>query len=348
MDDDIKKILEAGCQAPSGSNSQPWKFRVKNNVIEIISLPEKDHPILNYRYRGTWMAHGALIENIAIAASHLGYQAQIIVFPDKSNPKLTARIVLEKSISQNESLYKSIFTRTTNRKPYERIPLKDSDKTALLESIKGMCDFRFTEESDKLKIIGEAVAVNEIVLFENRRLHDLLFEELVWTKKEERQKGGGLYLKTMELKLPQQFALMFFRQWGIMKIFNKFGVARSIAKDNAKNYASSSLMGIVVVRDNDEDFISAGKLIERLWLEATRLGLSAHLITGIFFFWQGILAGETKEFSKEHLELIENAHQKVASAFGVNNGLIAGLLRIGYDGEPSARSIKKPPEVEYI
>lgn len=66
----IQKILEAGAQAPSGSNSQPWRFEVAGGTISIIMLPEKDHPILNFRNRGTLLAHRALIENIVIAAAH--------------------------------------------------------------------------------------------------------------------------------------------------------------------------------------------------------------------------------------------------------------------------------------
>ena len=31
--EDIKKILEIAANAPSGSNSQPWKFKVKDNQI---------------------------------------------------------------------------------------------------------------------------------------------------------------------------------------------------------------------------------------------------------------------------------------------------------------------------
>lgn len=339
----IQKILEAGARAPSGSNSQPWQFRVKDNVIEVLALPEKDHPVLNYKYRGTWLAHGALIENISIAALEMGYEARISVFPDSSNLKLTARIILENSVSKGASLYKAIFDRSTNRKPYESAPLKDADRASLLESIKGMGDFRFIGEPDKLKVLGEAVAVNEIVMFENRHLHKLLFEELVWTEKEEQEKGGGLFVKTMELKPPQRVALKVFKFWPVMKFLNKFGAAKAIAEENAANYAACSVMGIAVVKDNDRDFMDAGRLSERIWLTATKLSLSCHLITGIFFLEQRILTGETKGFSKEHTELVKDAYQKVADIFSVKDGLIAFLFRIGYDGEPSARSMKKAP-----
>lgn len=63
-------------------------------------------------------------------------------------------------------------------------------------------------------------------------------------------------------------------------------------------------------------------------------------------FWRRIFlsslhrAGERKEFSDKHARIIEEAYQEVANIFGVRNGVIAGLFRIGDGGEPSARSPK--------
>src|SRR3989344_1888875 len=123
MKEDIQKILEAAVNAPSGSNSQPWRFEVSGSEIKVIALPEKDHPILNYRNRGTLIAHGALIENISITSSVLGYKANVNLFPDTSNPKLIARIGLEQNSPSSNPLYKCIPLRSTNRKPYKRTPI---------------------------------------------------------------------------------------------------------------------------------------------------------------------------------------------------------------------------------
>src|SRR3989344_6623100 len=97
MKDAIQKILGASINAPSGSNSQPWRFEIENNIINLFILPEKDHPILNYRNRGTLIAGGAMIENIMIASAEFGYTADIEMFPDKNNQNLIAKIKLENS-----------------------------------------------------------------------------------------------------------------------------------------------------------------------------------------------------------------------------------------------------------
>lgn len=342
----IQKILEAGVQAPSGSNSQPWRFEVRGDTIDVIALPEKDHPILNFRNRGTWIAHGALLENISIASLALGYDARINVFPNTVKPNLVAQISLIHSAPKDEPLHRAIFLRTTNRKPYKISPLIQEQKNEILSAAKEAGgDFRFTEDRKEMGILGKAVSVNEIVMLENKELHRLFFDELVWNKEEERKKGSGLYLKTMELQPPQQMALRLFKHWPIMNFFNSLGAARMIARDNAKTYASSSLIGIIVVEDTDQSFLSAGRAIERIWLAATKLGLSCHLITGIFFLEQRIRSNNGSDFSREHCVRIKNSCHEVASIFNVQKGLIAGLLRIGDGGEPTARSIKISPKI---
>lgn len=349
MREDIKKILEVSVNAPSGSNSQPWEFKVKDNEIHIYALPEKDHPILNFRYRGTWIAHGALLENILISSSALRYRAKYRLFPEKNNPNLVSIITLEHSDPKEDPLYGYIPRRTTNRKRYDFKPLTVEQETELLRSAQevGGGDIRFVKSRNDMKTFGESGSVNEIVMLENKLLHKLFFDEIVWTEGEEKAKGSGLYLKTMELKPPQRFILKFVKHWPIMSFLNKLGLARMIAKDNSKTYQSGALAGAIVVADKDEDFIAAGRIMQRIWLKATKLGLGFHLITGVLFFSQKIASGETKVFSEEHIKLIRDAYQKIASVFNVSSGIIAIAFRIGYDGEPSARSIKLTPKIVY-
>jgi len=345
MSEDIQKILEAGCRAPSGSNSQPWRFMVKDNQISIFALPEKDHPILNFRHRGTWLANGALIENILIASSHLGYKTDLKLFPDKDYKDFIAKIILEKSSSQDESLYPAIWKRAINRKPYKNTPIGAQQKKNLLNGVREISDneIKITEDPNHLKTLGWAVSMNEVVMFENKILHKLFFDEIVWTKEEEEKKKTGMYLKTLEMKPPQEFGLRIASFWPAMNILNKAGMARIIAKQNADIYSQCALMGIILVKDRDEDFITVGRMMERIWLNATAMGLSFHLITGIFFFWQRIMAGEIKEFSEEHIILIKKAYDSVAEIFGVKQNIIPLLFRVGDGGEPSARSSRLPP-----
>ena len=111
----IEKILEAGVQAPSGENCQPWRFVARDNKIDILNIPENDLSLYNFRQRGSLIAHGALIENMLIAASVLGYKGSIVLFPNQREDNHVATFTVEKSMPKEERLFASISKRSTNR-----------------------------------------------------------------------------------------------------------------------------------------------------------------------------------------------------------------------------------------
>src|SRR4051812_46582079 len=131
MNEDITKILEAGNYAPSGENCQPWKFKLQNDVIEIHLLPERDQSLYSYGNRASYVANGAVIENMIVASHALGYEAAVSMFPEKHNDLFVARIIFSKSSGskREEQLFSSISKRVTNRKTYsdELIPSKIID-----------------------------------------------------------------------------------------------------------------------------------------------------------------------------------------------------------------------------
>ncbi|MBI4136016.1 MAG: nitroreductase family protein [Candidatus Vogelbacteria bacterium] len=346
----IEKILAAASNAPSGSNSQPWRFEVSGDRIRVLAEPEKDHPILNYRYRGTWIAHGALIENIKIAAAALGWRAAIEIFPDVGQPNLTAEIKLSPVAPVEEELFQVLPERATNRQRYDLKLLTAEQKKYLEQSVGevgGEVRVVWVEDRNQINRLAQAAAANEIVTLENQELHRLFFDEVVWTRQEEAAKKQGLFVATMELKPPEKLGLKLFRRWPVMRQLAKLGAARKVAASNSKNYAATPLMGLVAVKDNDSDFITAGRVIERIWLKAARFGFGFHLITGTMFFWQGINLGGLKIFSEAHRRLVNDEYGAVAEIAGLKNKdwLVTAMFRVGPASAPSARSIKRPPVI---
>jgi nitroreductase len=344
--ENIYKILESGSKAPSGSNSQPWKFKISGNQIEILALPERDHPVLNFRNRGTWVAHGALIENLLIAASTFGYKATLELLPLSPLSKITARLTLFDNGEPSDELFNAINLRVTNRKPYTSLPLTEQQKNKLFAEAKkiGQGELKLIEDQNIIKILAKASSMNEVILLENHAMHELFFKEIVWTETEEKQQRTGLYLKTMELEPPQEKALRLFKKWGLMKFFNLFGAAKAIAKTNEKSYVSSPAIGAIIINNSDDAFLAAGRIMQRVWLEATNLGLSSHLMAGILFFAQRVEKEPDSIFSIKHQKLIAQAYKNIAQALEINepNKTVALLIRIGNGGKPSGTSSRFP------
>ena len=116
----IQKILEYGCMAPSGDNSQPWRFKIDKRTVHIFNEPSSDESLYNFRQQASYVAHGALAENILIAAPPLGYSAQLAFFPEATNANYVARVTFEPAVSRGDPLFDAIPKRTTNRKLYDQ------------------------------------------------------------------------------------------------------------------------------------------------------------------------------------------------------------------------------------
>jgi hypothetical protein len=335
-------ILQAAVRAPSGDNSQPWKLLIDDNQIKVINLPERDTSLYNYRQRASLVAHGALIENILIASSFLGYAATVSTFPDKSSPDLVATIALDKSAAADEPLYPFISRRETNRKPYDSVPLTAEEKSSLFNAA-GVVPggkLRLIDDPEKKILIAGALGINDRLVFENPALHKFLFDHIRWTEKEAAETGDGLDIKTLELASPQALGFRLLKNWNFLRQLNRLGISKFIAKQAEGLCLSSSAIGAVIMDENtDEAFINGGRLMQRVWLEATRLGLSIQPTTGIAFLLQRVLAGEKEGLSTVQIGLIQDAYERMRSAFTLGAGeTIAMLFRTGHSRPPTARS----------
>lgn len=348
MFEDIKKILSYGVWAPSGDNCQPWRFGVKDNVLRIYNLPGKI-PFYNFEEKGSYLAHGALIENINIAARDLGYKSNISLFPNPSNKDLVAEIVFEKTERVPQELLDVIKTRCTNRKPYKKEPLSAEQISALENSVKdipGVQNVNVTDRQNK-KIIGRASAENEAIVLNTERYHQLFFKHIVWTEEEEKQKKSGLYFKTMELPGPKGFLFKFVSDWNHMKLMKKIGFPKLIVAGNAESYASAGAMSAIVTKNNTPaDFVNTGRATQRVWLTATKMGLAAHPISGILFLMQRVLVKQTEDLTAEQIQMIKNAYQEISDAFGKPDGYVTFILRIGKAPAPTANCSRLEPVIE--
>jgi len=344
MEETIKKIINYAVWAPSGDNSQPWKFSLKGNQVSIFNLPEKDNPFLNFEQKGSYIAHGSLLENMNIIASNFGYKMDINLFPNESNRDLVAICTFEKTITEQDPLYDYILKRCTNRKPYENKSLSSDQFNNILISSKevGYGKVVLIEEKEKMTKIATALSAMDQIALEEFYLHELFFKDIVWTEIEEKNKKSGLYLKTLELPLPIQYLFRVLKYWSVTKILNKIGFSKFAAKGNAQIYSKASALGVILVPNNtSKDYINAGRLMQRVWLKITKMDLSLQPVAGLLFLAQRVFVNKASDLSNEHINLTKDSYGKIKNIFKVNNETIAMLFRVGYGGEPSARSSRK-------
>ncbi|WKZ26635.1 MAG: hypothetical protein QY304_00855 [Candidatus Paceibacterota bacterium] len=354
MKDVIKEILTLAVNAPSGHNSQPWTFEVKNNSIFVYNVPDKDKILFNWKQRGSMIAHGALIENIAIISSEKGYRADIKILPNEKETNLTAEIKLEKSSEDCSYRHLSpfILKRTTNRRPYEIKSLGDTDREALKNFMEkhnnSGYEILLTEDREKINQVVGPFSAGDRLLFENFYVHKSLFDNVNWTLKEEREKREGLYLGTKELNLAERFLFKYIMsKWSFVENLNKIGFAEKAGEKRAELYKKCSAMGLVTApSDSPRDFINSGRVLERFWLTVTSLGLSFQPVSvGLLYLGQRCKIEKPEELTPGQFEYVRKAYGIVENVFNVTDKIPTFSFRIGYAPPPSASSLKKLPEI---
>lgn len=339
----IKDILDYAIWAPSGDNSQPWRFEVKDHELFIYNLPEKDNPYFNFHRRGSLIAHGGLIENILIAAPHFGYKPLLSLFPAGSSNDLVATISLSQDATvKPDLLFDSIKQRHTNRRAYHTTPLTDEQRQNLLHTPQeiGAGTVKLIESQEERRILGKAGASAEVVILENKLLHGCFFKDVIWTQAEEKKKRHGLFIDTMEFNPIQKLLFSLAKNWTMMRFAIRAGLPKFIAQEDAKLYATGAATGVVALpAQRPTDFINAGRVMQRIWLKATVYKLALQPIVATLFFAQRILAGKTEEvLSQRHVDTIKTAYADIQRIFNLKNECITMMFRIGTAPPASARS----------
>lgn len=341
----LEKIIEAANLAPSGGNSQPWAFEVANNVLRVKIFPERDHRIYNFKNRATYIAHGALLENVSIAAARFGYGARATVFP---MPGYSAEVVFEPSENKPQgALYDAIERRHSNRKRFNTAPLSAEQKRYLFEDAESFspCIVKYLE-GPAVQEAARQTALDVVIALGNRMLHEMLFHEVLWRKEDQRERGG-LYIKTMEMAPPKSILFGLMKHWPVVQFFKKRGMLEKIYAENSKTGGSAALLGTLVVPDDDRAFVQAGRLLQNIWLRATKLGLNMNLMMSVAFLWQHANLGEENVLSKEETEKINGAYARLKELFGVTEGILGAVFRVGEAPPPLDVSFKRPPVIEW-
>ena len=64
--EDLLKIVKSGIVAPSGGNAQPWKFVYSEKGLFVFHDEHFSYSLLDYKHLGSYVAIGAVIENIKV------------------------------------------------------------------------------------------------------------------------------------------------------------------------------------------------------------------------------------------------------------------------------------------
>ena len=119
--DDLSELVRLATLAPSGHNAQPWKFRLAPGLIEIYPDRTRRLPVVDPDDRELWIGLGSALENLLVAAEHLGYHPEVTYHLD-GTPADHIAVALAKtaaSTSRRAGLFEAIRTRQCTRHEFD-------------------------------------------------------------------------------------------------------------------------------------------------------------------------------------------------------------------------------------
>ena len=344
----IERILELARWAPSGDNTQPWRFQiVDERHLVIHGRDTRDHCVYDLDGSASQIALGALIENIAIAAAREGVRADSVRVADSpiDRPRFDVAFEPDDRVAV-DPLADGMERRSVQRRALKTRPLTDAEKLALEAALgndhsvvwiegphgrRRMASLLFA--SAKLRLVmPEAYLVHrDVIEWGARYSDDRVPEEAV-----------GLDPVTARL---MRWVM---KSWKRVEFFNRFLAGTWVPRlqlDVVPALACAAHFVIVANRPaiGIDDFVAAGRAMQRFWLTTTQLGLQLQpeLTPLIFarYSRNGVKFSDTEGMAESARRLAA----RLASELGdmtARNAVFMG--RLGAGAAATARSLRKP------
>ena len=353
----IEEILDLGRWAPSGDNTQPWRFRILDAETVAVDLRRNATGGV-YEYRGgepTLLAAGMLIETLRVAATAWQRGMNWEETGDPDHPGLLLRFPPAPG-ARPDPLLSFLTLRSVDRRGYRRRQLTGTEKQALEACLgDGPGDdslvFEWHEGSRALRRFGRLNALATDIRLRAAEAFPIHQRVLDWTRV---HSPDAIPVGAVGLPGPMLPLMRWsMRGWSRMRLLNRLGGAATTAllldRWPARN---SAAFFVISRRDPSPDsaarspVLRAGGQVQRLWLTATRLGLALQPVTATLAFADHGASGAA--FTAD-ADLRAKAALLAQRFQAVTGRSPRDVLFVGRIGEarprlPGARSIRLPLE----
>jgi nitroreductase len=347
LDSTLEQILELARWAPSGDNTQPWRFEILDTRRLIVhGRDTRDHCVYDLDGHPSQMSLGALLETMAIAASTFGLETQVARRPEapEARPTFIVDFVPAPQL-EADPLANFILPRSVQRRPLSRRPLTTAEKAALTATL--LPGFGVTWLEGRQRLAAARLmyrnAKLRLTMPEAHQTHQAVIE---WNARysEDRMPDQALGVDAMTAKLMRWIM----RDWRRVEFFNTWlagTVAPRLQMDLIPGLACAAHFVLTAPHrpQRIDDYVAAGRAMQRFWLTATAQGLqlqpeltplifSRYVREGRVFSGAPGMQQRAAELARQGELLVGRQAWETAVFMG----------RIGA-GEPAvARSIRKP------
>lgn len=260
-------------QAPSIHNTQPWRFMLSDERLEIHIDPARRLSVLDPRGRQLLISCGCALQNARVAIAAAGYRPIVDRLPYQGKPNVVAAITVgdERPAGRYAALDLAIDNRHTNRRAFMGEPVPPAVVGKLVAAVRdeGAALVPVTSAEHR-QLIVELTAQAARVENEDPAYVD---EIRTWTTDDPRRLDGvqAATVPYSGTGVPHDAAPTPIRTFDVRGM----GWLPSAAEFGPRE----CLLILCSTEDQPHGWLRAGEALERVWLELTDFGFWASPLT---------------------------------------------------------------------
>jgi molybdopterin/thiamine biosynthesis adenylyltransferase len=343
-------VLDLARWAPSPDNTQPWRFEVQDDTHLVVhGFDTRDRCVYDLEGRASQIAIGALLENIVIAASRYQRIARIDRRHDtpEVTPTFEVRLVPNSGVEPHP-LTPFIPFRATQRRWLRMRPLTGAEKESLAASAGASWSLVWFESLGQRLRVARLLSLNAKLRLTMPEAYEVHKDIIEWNRRFslDRIPDEALGLDRLTLRI-MRWAM---QSWERVRFLNTFLFGTWLPRLELDIIPALACAGHFVVLAPKpprtlDDYVAAGRAVQRLWLKASRLALwiQPELTPLIFASY----SRDGVRFSNEaaSLAMAGDISRRLEGLLGVEASRRAvWMARIGAGAAPVARSLRLPLE----
>jgi hypothetical protein len=269
LEEQFAFLLRYVILAPSTHNTQPWKFSISREGIEIYGDYARRMPVVDPGNREMLMSIGAAVFNLRVAAAHFELHCRVDynLSGDSERPLAFAR--LEPSLSRSnegsdlDSLFPYLTMRHTTRSPFllTRIPASILERLAGIGE-RGRAALRISTDGALNTKIADLVAEAERAQLADQEFRKNLAE---WVRPEGSGHADGITASALGLEgLASGLA---------PHVARTMDPGRMRAAQDKNLCIEAPALAVILGEDSVPHWLDAGEMLEHLLLTIVREGM---------------------------------------------------------------------------
>lgn len=342
----MEDILGAGILATSPDNSQPWKFRVTGEAVEIWIDSTRTGMFFDAGESATLMSCGAVAENIVLAATRHGLETSAEATDSWDASRPVAILRFSRRDRPADPLAAAIITRASHRGLFRpRDLVTDTQKRAVEAALAPCVGVRlvWAEQLRSRQALVRAVCEADSIRFRHPRIHRDFHAKLRFGRAADVQRDG-LAADTLGIERGLLPVLRLLAPWPLTRLLNGLGLHQFMVWRGSSLPLSTAPQLVVLVADSETSYFDQGRALERLWLASCAAGLDFQALGALPLLLIRLRDRAGEGLPADQQRRLESLDTLWREALDIPAGFtrLVMICRMGHGRRPAVRSRRRP------